>query len=55
MPSRISDFHPEAAGQKRVDELHEKIDELHGKFDALLALLTPKADEPKNESPAGPA
>lgn len=55
MPSRLRDFDADAPAQKRTDDLHAKIDALHGKFDALLALLTPKADEPKNESPAGSA
>ena len=55
MPSRLRDFDADAPAQKRTDDLHAKIDALHGKFDALLALLallTPKADEPKNDQPA---
>lgn len=52
MPSRLRDFDADASAKERVDDLHEKLDALHGKFDALLALLTPKADEPKNDQPA---
>ena len=59
MPSRLRDFDADASAkervddlhEKRVDDLHEKLDALHGKFDTLLALLTPKADEPKNDQP----
>ena len=54
MPSRLRDFDADASAKERVDDLHEKLDALHGKFDALLALLallTPKTDEPKNDQP----
>lgn len=51
MALRINTFDPKPPEAKRDENLHGKLDALHGKLDALLALLTPKADEPKNDQP----